>query len=175
MSFEFSSLFDGARERRVAEDATVFHAGASITHVFFVRDGCAVLVRPLASGDAAYLQRARAGDVVAEASAYADSYHCDCTALEPTVLALLPRKEFRQALRADAELSETWAAHLARTVQSTRMRAEIRSLKTVSDRLDAWLAEYGPLPEKGQWQGVAQELSVSREALYRELANRRSG
>ena len=51
--------------------------------------------------------------------------------------------------------------------------AEIRSLRSVSDRLDAWIAEYGPMPNKGLWQGVANELSVSREALYRELARRR--
>lgn len=175
MSNEFSSLFDGSQERRFDAGATVFLSGACITHVYFVRDGCAVLLRQLANGDVAYLQKARAGDVVAEASVYADCYHCDCTVVEPTVLSVLPRQEFRRALRADSEASETWAAHLARTVQSTRMRAEIRSLKTVSDRLDAWLAEYGPLPEKGQWQGIANELSVSREALYRELAIRRLG
>ncbi|WP_167740398.1 Crp/Fnr family transcriptional regulator [Parasedimentitalea huanghaiensis] len=175
MSLGFSSLFNGAQERRFDAGATVFLSGACVTHVYFVRDGCAVLLRHLANGDAVYLQRAKAGDVVAEASVYADCYHCDCTVVEPTLLLALPRQEFRRALRADAEVSETWAAHLARTVQSTRMRAEIRSLKTVSDRLNAWLAEYGPLPEKGQWQGIANELSVSREALYRELAIRRSG
>ena len=168
-----SALFDGAKERQVDEGANLFRTDAPITHVFLVRHGCVVLVRPLANGDAAYLQRANAGDVVAEASIYADRYHCDCTAVQDTVLATLPRQEFRQALRSDADLSEQWAAHLARTVQHTRMRAEIRSLRSVSDRLDAWIAEYGPMPNKGLWQGVANELSVSREALYRELARRR--
>ena len=175
MSLGLYSLFDGAHERRFDAGATVFRSGTRITHVFFVRDGCAVLQRSLANGETAILQRAQAGSVVAEASVYADCYHCDCTATVSTVLATLPRREFRRALRADTEASETWATHLARTVQSMRMRSEIRSLRTVSDRLDAWLAEYGPLPEKGKWQGIANELSVSREALYRELANRRSG
>ena len=173
MQDTFLSVFDGATERQFDEGERVFLTGAPIRNVYFVRRGCAVLERPLAHGDTAYLQRAVSGDVVAEASVYAKSYHCDCTALQPTVLAVLPREVFRQALRDDAEMAETWAAHLARTVQRTRMRAEIRSLKTVADRLDAWLAEYGPLPEKGLWQGVAHELSVSREALYRELARRR--
>lgn len=173
MSDQISSIFDGASERRVEEGAAVFHAGAQISHVYLVRRGCSVLVRPLPSGDPAYLQRAEANDVVAEASVYATSYHCDCIALQPTVLAVLPREDFRKALRADMDLSDAWAAHLARTVQRTRVRAEIRSLRTVAERLDAWFAEYGPLPDKGQWQSVARELSVSREALYRELARRR--
>lgn len=54
------------------------------------------------------------------------------------------------------------------------MRAEIRSLKTVAERLDAWTAEHGDIPENGQWHVLAAELSVSREALYRELARRRT-
>jgi len=54
-----------------------------------------------------------------------------------------------------------------------RVRAEIRSLPTVAARLDVWLAEGNELPSKGHWQTVAAELSVTREALYRELARRR--
>ena len=139
-----------------------------------MRRGLTALVRPLPSGEQAILQRASDGDIVAEASVYATRYHCDCLALEPTVLAHMPCKTFKSALRSDVELSEAWAAHLARSVQKARMRAEIRSLKTVAERLEAWIGEYGSIPEKGHWQTLASELSVSREALYRELARRRS-
>jgi len=175
MLAEISLIFENAPERSFAEGAAIFGADDLISHVHLVRRGCAVLVRGLPSGDTAYLQRATRDEVVAEASVYAKRYHCDCIALQPTVVALVPRHMFLEALRSDADLSEAWAAHLARTVQRTRMRAEIRSLKTVADRLDAWIAEFGPLPNKGLWQGVAHELSVSREALYRELARRRAG
>lgn len=173
MSQSISELFTGCRDRRFAPGETVFHTGDPILHVYLVREGSAALVRTLPSGDQAYLQRAGKGEVLAEASVYAERYHCDCVSLGPTVLAALSCAAFRQTLRKDADLAETWAAQLSRTVQRARMRAEIRSLRTVADRLDAWLAEYGQLPGKGQWQGVANELSVSREALYRELARRR--
>jgi len=63
---------------------------------------------------------------------------------------------------------------LARGVQAARLKAEIRSLSKVSERLGAWLEAGNTLPEKGRWQEVAAELSVTREALYRELARRRS-
>jgi len=62
---------------------------------------------------------------------------------------------------------------LARSVQAARLRAEIRSLPKVADRLAAWLGEGNALPDKGHWQEVAAELGVTREALYRELARRR--
>jgi hypothetical protein len=57
---------------------------------------------------------------------------------------------------------------------SARVRAEIRSLPKVAERLEAWLREGHVLPDKGCWQDVAAELGVSREALYRELARRRN-
>jgi hypothetical protein len=47
------------------------------------------------------------------------------------------------------------------------------SLRTVSERLDFWLAwnEAG-MPQKGLWKDVAEEIGVSPESLYRELAAR---
>lgn len=168
------SIFSDSPARRFGSGETVFRSGARVSRVFLVRRGMAALIRPLPSGEAAVLQRAVAGEIVAEASVYADEYHCDCVAVEDTELAAVPREAFRALLRSDADLNEAWAAHLARGVQRARMRAEIRSLKTVAERLDAWLGEYGDLPPKGQWQTLAFELSVSREALYRELARRRT-
>ena len=72
------------------------------------------------------------------------------------------------------ELStENVERRLAHAVQEARMKSEIRTLRTVAERLDAWLsAKDGGLPPKGQWQELASELGVSREALYRELARR---
>ncbi len=174
MSSQIISFFLQASDRHFDARETVFRTGDPVAHIFYVRQGSAALVRTLPSGGQAYLQRATDNEVLAEASAYADAYHCDCLALKRSTIAAMPRAQFRDALRSNVDLAEEWAAHLARTVQITRMRAEIRSLRAVADRLDAWLAEYGPLPEKGEWQSVAHELSVSPEALYRELARRRS-
>jgi len=73
----------------------------------------------------------------------------------------------------DRDFSHAWSAHLATEVQRARLHAEIVSLTTVAARLNAWLAWNGPLPEKGEWSAVAEQIGVSPEALYRELARRR--
>lgn len=171
---QLRSIFDVNAVQRFAPGDVVFRSGAQVKNVFLVCDGRAVLLRLLPSGQQAMLQRAATGQIIAEASVYAHHYHCDCVAQEPTDLASMPRASFLNALRSDTELADAWAAYLAHGIQQARMRAEIRSLKTVAERLDAWTAEYGALPDKGQWQGLADEISVSREALYRELARRRS-
>jgi CRP-like cAMP-binding protein len=167
-------IFEAKCVRRLNRGDIVFRSGSNVTDVFLVRSGRITLVRSLPSGQQVVLQRASPGHIVAEASVYAQRYHCDGLASEASELVSMPRKSFLNALRSDAHLSEAWAAHLAQGVQQARMRAEIRSLKTVAERLDAWTAEYGKLPKRGQWQGLADELSVSREALYREMARRRS-
>lgn len=85
----------------------------------------------------------------------------------------IPLPRFRERLARDPAAAELWAAHLAHAVQGARLRAELRSLRKVGERLDAWLGEGRALPEKGGWQGLAAELGVTPEALYRELARRR--
>ena len=81
----------------------------------------------------------------------------------------------QQLFFTDQDFAEAWAAHLAGEVRNARLRAEILTLKTVSERLDAWLADRDHLPEKGNWKAVAQEIGTSPEALYREIARRREG
>lgn len=168
------SLFEPEMIERFETSKTIFLTGSHVEHVFLVITGRTELVRRLPSGEQAVLQRASAGQIIAEASVYATHYHCDCIASEETELARMPRPKFLDALRSNVELAEAWASHLAHGIQHARMLCEIRSMKTVCERLDTWIALKGPIPPKGQWQNLADELSVSREALYRELARRRS-
>jgi CRP-like cAMP-binding protein len=139
-----------------------------------VREGDIRLIRFLDDGTAIVLQRAGAGSIVAEASLFASAYHCDGLAFAPTRLKSIPKETVTESLRKSHSLSEAFAAHLAKEVQQTRMRSEILTLKTVAQRLDAWLAWHdGLFPTKGNWRSVAMEIGVSPEALYREMANRR--
>jgi len=147
--------------------------GDAIVSMFLLRAGRADLVRHSGAGVRMILHRAGPGQVLAEASAWSDNYHCDAVAAEDSVVAVLPRLEFRRRLLAEPPLAQLWMQRLARSVQDARLRAEIRSLPRLADRLDAWLGEGNRMPDRGRWQEVAAELGVTREALYRELARRR--
>lgn len=171
----FAHLFDTAAERSLAPDEALFFAGDPVQQMALVRAGGMLLERVTRSGVRVALQNARPGQVVSEASAYSATYHCGAvaSAAQGARLALLPVVAFRAGLAGDPATAEAWAAHLAHAVQAARLRAELRSLRRVSDRLDAWLGERRELPERGQWQDLAAELGVTPEALYRELARRR--
>jgi CRP-like cAMP-binding protein len=173
MSEAIDQFFPDAPTRNFGPGEALFRAGDIVKSMFLVRSGRVDLVRHTAAGARMILHRASPGAILAEASAWSDSYHCDAVAMAPSEVAIVPRSSFRARLARDPALADLWSRSLARAVQAARLRAEIRSLTKVADRLDAWLGDGNTLPDKGHWQEVAAELSVSREALYRELSRRR--
>lgn len=173
MSQGIEQIFDKARILPGVGGQHLFRKGDVVTVVHLVVAGEVTLQRVTETGAVLTLQRAGPGDVLAEASIYADRYHCDGVVVQETSVKALPIAVFRRALAADPTVSEQWAKRLAEATQAARMQAEVRSLRTVAARLDAWLSLSGDLPAKGRWQDVASEIGVSREALYRELARRR--
>lgn len=163
-----------ARSRRLEKGAYLFHQGDEVKSVFVVAEGSVELTRFQKGGASLVLQRAGPGTFVAEASVYSRLYHCDAVVAETCLVQEMSRAAFLAMLAGTPEISELWAAHLASQVQSARYRSEILARKSVSERLDGWLAwKDGDLPPKGKWKSVAEQMGVSPEALYRELARRR--
>lgn len=166
-------LFRDANRRSYKRGETVFRSGDPVTSVYLVLDGAVELVRHSASGTRLVLHRAIMGDILAEASVYSEIYHCDGEVAAMTRLASLPASSFLQRLDTNPVCARNWAAKLAHSLQSARMQSEMRGLKTVAEKLDMWLSNGRAIPPKGQVQELAQDLGVTREALYRELAKRR--
>ncbi|KAF0227427.1 MAG: hypothetical protein FD175_2770 [Beijerinckiaceae bacterium] len=163
-------------ERSLAARETLFHLGEPVTRLYVVQQGEVALERLSTDGQRLILQRARAGDVLAEASFFAEAYHCDAVALTEARITGASLSRLRIASRTDPAVMEIIARHLAAQVQQNRARAEILLLKRVSERLDAWIAlNGGELPAKGNWHVLADEIGVTAEALYRELSRRKSG
>lgn len=168
-----SSVFHGSPHLHLKHGQRLFLTGQTVQWLHLVVQGNVQLQRHTPQGQALILQNATANTILAEASAYSTHYHCDATALTASTVASVDQTTFLQAMDQSPELARQWAGLLARSVQTARVLAEIRSLPTVAARLDVWLSEGNKLPPKGHWQTVAAQLSVTREALYRELARRR--
>jgi CRP-like cAMP-binding protein len=174
-----SSLFEyfltlAEREQRVDAGNSLFRTDDPVRSLFLITAGELRLVRALPNGLQLTLQRAGTGSIVAEASLFADRYHCDALAAEESAVRSVPITKAKAALESDSDLASALMRHLAGEVHRTRTRAEILSLKSVAARLDAWIAfNGGKLPPKGRWHQAASEIGVTPEAFYRELARRR--
>lgn len=160
-------------ERLEKKGSYLFHRGDLIQSIFIIRDGRVDLTRFQEGGRVLVLQRAGANTFIAEASVYSENYHCDAVVMETSVIQEYSRHAFLKKLSENSKAAELWASHLAKEVQSARYRSEILTGKTVSERLNGWMTWKGDvLPPKGQWKSVAEQIGVSPEALYRELAKR---
>ncbi len=160
--------------QKLQEHRQLFCQDDAVESMYLVDTGIIELTRFKQDGAAIVLQRALAGSVLAEASAYSETYHCDAIAKVASDVYVISKKEFLALLEDDQTAARQWAASLAREVQSTRSQVEILSQKTVAERLDHWLIWHGNnAPKRIPWKQVADQIGVSAEALYRELAKRR--
>ena len=149
------------------ESRLVFQQGATPYELFFVTEGAVILERHTEAGQKVVLHRATAGDLIAEASLFSDSYHCDCMAQANTGLATLNKSAVLKCMAEDTTFAMLLLKRLARQVQRYRRQLELRSVFPASDRvmagiLDGWL--------NGTVLAFANDLGLSHEATYRALA-----
>lgn len=162
------------RTRAYAADAIVFEMDDPVRGFHVIKSGLVHLVRIQKNGGMVILQRAEPGAILAESSVFTDTYHCSAVAIQASTLRIYPRDAVRNLFETNPMAVQAYAIHLASEVRTARRRAEILALRKVSERLDAWLTwNHGVLPERGAWHHVADEIGISKEALYRELAKRR--
>lgn len=163
------------RRRRLARDEVLFHRGDPVESMFRVEEGRIQLERRTIDGRLLILFVAGPGDLVAEASLFADAYHCDASAAEPTRISLLPKRHLLAAMAENSACALDFARLLARQLLATRHRLEFRNIRSARERVLLYL-ELNAEPEsrrfalKGRLQDMAAELGLTREALYRTLA-----
>lgn len=174
MFSDLNLLLHGLDRRPLAfqPGETVFRQGDPVRHLYFVTGGAIDLVRHQPSGAALVLQHAGPDTILAEASIESATYHCAAVAVSSSTAWAISKKEFLNRLAQNPKLALALIRRLARELQNARLQTEILSMKTVAERLDAWIAWRGSLPPKGQWVHLAAELGVSPESLYREIAKR---
>jgi len=171
------TLFPGIEGARVAAfkvGAAIFRQDAPVHSLFQVRSGKVALVRHLVDGGVVTLASAGPGESFAEASLFADRYHCDAVVRSDCELLVIPVAAVRMRLDADPKLARDLAAFFARQVRELRSRIEVQRVKRAPDRLLAWLrlrAQGSPptIAAPGAWAHIASEIGLTPEALYRAL------
>jgi CRP-like cAMP-binding protein len=169
------ALRAAAIERKLAAGEALFHAGTKTAGLYEVLGGTVRLVRVDRSGREAVLQAASAGDILAEASLFSPTYHCDAIATTAATVRLYPKAVLLAELRRDPNAAQEFAAMLARQIMTLRTRLERRNIRSARDRIRHFLAlnagaDGRTVELSGTLKEVAVDLGLTHEALYRALA-----
>ena len=161
----------------IGKGETLFERGHAPRWMHCVISGELRLLRRSRDGGEIVLQRARAG-FIAEASLDQKSYHCDAIAATASVVLLIQRKTFIEALDEPAFRNQ-WIGHLAFELRKVRAQNERLSMHTARERIIHFIETEGDngvvtlTESKKDW---AVGMGLTHEALYRALAGmRRSG
>lgn len=146
---------------------TIFHQGATPSALFYVAAGTVILERHTEAGQKVVLHRAGAGDLIAEASLFSQTYHCDCVAQTDATVIALDKPAVLQMMATDPDFASALVRKMSRQVQRYRRQLELRSIFPAVDRVlaglsDGWLT--------GSVIQFASDIGLSHEATYRALA-----
>jgi CRP/FNR family transcriptional regulator, dissimilatory nitrate respiration regulator len=169
------SLECGSAVRELAPGEQLFRQGDRAAAIYKVESGRLRLIRRTIDDHLVALHTARRGEFFAEASLFAEAYHCDAVAAAQSRVRVYPKAMVMEALRTDPALAESFMARLARQVQELRARMELRNIRSARERVLQYLRlRAGALGRsiaiEGQLQDISAEIGMTREALYRTLA-----
>jgi CRP-like cAMP-binding protein len=167
--------------RHLAAGEALFRQGDPAIAIFRVESGQLRLLRHTEDGSSVVMHVARPGETFAEAALFADVYHCDAIAQVEARVTVIGKRDLLRAARRDASEMLHLARVLAGQVRDLRARLEIRNIRAADQRLLAWLRLNArgnpPAVELDRtWTQVAEEIGLTREAIYRALSRmRRAG
>jgi CRP-like cAMP-binding protein len=161
--------------RSLARNEVLFRQGDKVTAIYFVEAGRLRLDRRTFDGRLLVLGTTPTGEFFVEAALFADIFHCDAVATEPSRVRVYPKATLLNALRTDPANAMSFLALMAHQVIELRQRIEVMKVRSAKERVMLYLdlnaeSDGRTVNLRGPLQDVAGELGLTREALYRTLA-----
>jgi len=162
--------------RSLARNEALFRQGDKVTAIYFVEAGRLRLERRTFDGRLLILGITPSGRFFVEAALFADIFHCDAVATEPSRVRIYPKQAVLKALRTDPTNAMSFLALMAHQVIELRQRLEVMKVRSAKERVLVYL-DLNSDPDgrtvnlRSQLQDIASELGLSREAFYRTLAS----
>jgi CRP/FNR family transcriptional regulator, dissimilatory nitrate respiration regulator len=163
-------------QRSLARNEVLFRQGDKVSAIYFVETGRLRLERRTFDGRLLVLGITPAGEFFVEAALFANTYHCDAVATEPSQVCVYPKEVVLNALRTDSTSAMSFLAFMAHQVMEVRQRLELMKVRSAKERVLLYLDLHAgrggrTVNLRGPLQDIAGELGLTREALYRTLAS----
>ncbi|RWA75289.1 MAG: Crp/Fnr family transcriptional regulator [Mesorhizobium sp.] len=164
-----------ARQRLMVRGEVLFRKDDPTAGLYHVEQGQVRLSRVDRTGREVVLHVAGPGGLIAEASLFAQVYHCDAVAVADAKVRLYPKDALLAEFRRNPEALAGFAAGLAHELMALRTRLELRNIRSARERVENYLAlntgsDRRTIALRGTVKELAAELGLTHEALYRMLS-----
>lgn len=165
---------EACKRLTLAKGQAVFLTDDPTYGLFLIQCGQVRLVRHAIDGSSITLHVAGTGETFAEASLFAERYHCDAITEKPTKLLHFSKDRILDMLQSDSRQARRWVERLSQQVQGLRAQTALLGLKTAQQRVLGYLhmrvRDSRKLSIDRPWNVIASELGLTHEAVYRALA-----
>jgi len=175
--------------RQLSAGEYLFHQGQEVNYIYGIQNGRVHLFRDLPDGSSVSLHVAQSGQTFAEAALFVSHYHCHAKVEIESEVLCINAHVLKELLSESSSLSLDILQLLAGQIRDLRAQLMLRDIRSADDRLLTWLRLRGkeipaqhscrdPLASRSQlevpivrtWSAIAEELGLTREAIYRSLA-----
>src|SRR6266498_3502456 len=134
------ALDQASLERRsLVRNEVLFRQGDKVTAIYFIETGCLRLERRTFDGRTLVLGTTRANEFFVEAALFADIFHCDAVAAEPSRVRIYPKTAVLNVLHTDPASGMAFLALMARQVIELRQRIEVMTVRSAKERVMIYL------------------------------------
>ncbi len=163
-----------ASYRQLEAKQVLFYRGEPTTAIFSVVFGRMKLIRYGSNGAEVPLHIVGEGERFAEAALFSEVYQCDAIADLPSQIAVYPKQTILNSFRDFPDFALDFTASLARHLQLTRTKLELRNIHSARDRTWQYLIWFAE-PDQTiivfdrPLKDIASDLGLTHESSYRTL------
>jgi CRP-like cAMP-binding protein len=161
--------------RSLARNELLFRQGDKVHAIYFIEEGRLRLDRRTFDGRSLVFGTSSAGEFFVEAALFAEIFHCDAVATEPSRVRIYPKAAVLKTLSTDPSSSVPLLRLMAHQVIEARQRLELMKIRSAKQRVMLYLDFHAGADSsvrlKSELQDIASELGLTREAFYRTLAS----
>jgi CRP/FNR family transcriptional regulator, dissimilatory nitrate respiration regulator len=161
--------------RDLAPGQVLYRQGDRARAVFVLESGQIRIVRRNAEGKAILLRVVTAGESFGTAALCSEVYANEAIAEVPSRIHVYPKQALGETLRQRPDIAESFVGSLARQINTLEDRLELRSISSARERIIRYLSSHAQFGKRvvnfdTPLKDIANDLGLSREVLYRTLA-----
>lgn len=171
-----NNIFDSftpVKQITLEKNEYLFHQGDEVKYLYLINDGRIRMLRLTLDGKESVMYEGSSGDTFAEASLFAEHYHCDAIAVQKSTIDVFKKSTLQDNLKNNPQLSTTYMSLFARQVQQLRTHLELRNIKSAHERIYQYFVlntdSTGKVVLTSSLKDLAHQLGLAHETFYRAL------